>query len=196
MQGVSDHTENRRKTAQKRGMTWTTPPSAGPRLRTLRERVLQAIVFELTGIALFAPVYAVVTGRGTAEGAWLLAALTLVCLAATPLHNAVYDRIALARTGRTACQRGPRARVCHAISLEVTLAVVELPVMMGLGGHTLAETLMLNVGLTVLFVGWTALFYFVWDKLRPVGAPPRTRQRRATQARKLTPPQRMVVPSG
>lgn len=154
-------------------------------LRPLRERVAQTLAFEIGGLALVLPAYAALTGRGTGESAALMAALALGCLIAGPLHNAVYDRIDLHLHGRTACQRGPRARLCHAISHELALTAVSIPILMGPGGHGLWDTLALNAALTLFYVVWAAMFFLAWDRARPL-----------VPRGDVTPPGNFQVPSG
>lgn len=161
------------------GMTWLTRPDNAHLLRPLQERFAQTLAFELGGFALVLPAYAALTGRGTGESAALMGALALGCLVAGPLHNAAYDRIDLRVTGRTACRRGPRARLAHAISHELALTAVGLPILMLLGGHGLWETLTLNALLTLAYTGWAAVFYLAWDRARPIAAPIPTENSRA-----------------
>lgn len=150
------------------GMTWLTRPENLQMLRPLRERIAQTLLFETGGLCLVLPVYTALTGRGTGESALLMAALALGCLVAGPLHNTIYDRIDLHRHGRTACRRGARARLCHAISHELALTAVGIPILMGLGGHGLWDTLALNAMLTIGYTAWAAVFYLAWDRARPL----------------------------
>ncbi|MGS4945673.1 chlorhexidine efflux transporter [Meridianimarinicoccus sp. RP-17] len=149
-------------------MPCSTRPENAHLLRPLQERIAQTLLFELGGLALVLPAYSAITGHGTGESAALMAMLALGCLLAGPLHNAVYDRIDLRRTGRTACQRGPRARLAHAISHELALTAVGIPILMGLGGHGLWDTLALNAMLTLAYTAWAAVFYLAWDRARPI----------------------------
>jgi len=149
-------------------MEWLTCPGNAHKLRPLRERVVQTMAFEIGGLALVLPAYAALTGRGTGESAALMAALALGCLIAGPLHKAVYDRIDLHMHRRTACRRGPRARLAHAISHELALTAVSIPILMGPGGHGLWDTLALNAALTLFYVVWAAIFFLAWDRARPL----------------------------
>lgn len=168
-------------------------------LRPLRERIAQTLAFELGGLALVLPAYAALTGRGPGESAALMGALALGCLVAGPLHNAVYDRIDLRLYGRTACRRGARGRLCHAISHELALTAVGLPILMGLGGHGVWETLTLNALLTLAYTGWAAVFYLGWDRLRPITPRPVTARPIApclVTAAGVTPSGSFPAPSG
>jgi uncharacterized membrane protein len=163
-------------------MSWLTRPEDAHLLRPLRERVAQTVLFELGGLALVLPAYAALTGRTTGESTALMTALALGCLIAGPLHNAIYDRIDLRLTGRTACRRGPRARLAHAVSHELALTLVGIPILMTLGGHGLWDTLALNAMLTLSYTAWAAVFYAAWDRARPIAG--------------VTPPGSFRAPSG
>jgi uncharacterized membrane protein len=56
----------------------------------------------------------------------------------------------------------------HAVSHEVSAVGVSLPILLTLGGHTLAGALMVNIGLTLLYTGYAFVFHLVYDRLRPV----------------------------
>ncbi len=166
-------------------MTWSTRPETRRLLRPLWERIVQTLAYELTGLVLVLPAYRAVTGHSTTESAALLAAIALACLIAGPLHNLVYDRIDLRRTGHPACQRGAAARLRHAISHEIALTAASIPILMGLGGHGLWEAIALDAGLTLFYVLWAALFYNAWDRVRPLV--PRARSGPAPDPPRITP---------
>jgi uncharacterized membrane protein len=105
-------------------------------LRSLRERILQAVAFEAGGLVLAAPLYAAVFGAPLQESVLLLGALAVACLLWCPLHNTAFDRLEARLAGRTASNRPHPWRVVHALSHEVSVAVVTLPLLMSLGGLT------------------------------------------------------------
>lgn len=138
-------------------------------LRSARERVIQTIFFELGGLVLATPLYVLMTGGGSGEGALLLAMLTLAVMIWSPLHNAVFDWVDLELTGRAASERPQGLRVAHAISHELSAVMVTLPILLGFGGMTLWGALATNLGLTVLYTVYAYGFHLVYDRVRPVG---------------------------
>ena len=137
-------------------------------LRPYRERVLQSVIFEAIGLALVIPAYAAAFGQTRAHSTLVMLAISAAVLVVSPLHNWVYDRIDWHRTGRTACRRSGLGRLCHAVSHELALMGASVPILMLLAGHTLAQTLMINLWMTLFYVAFTALFHLAWDRLRPL----------------------------
>jgi uncharacterized membrane protein len=138
-------------------------------LRGPTERIVQAMVFEATGLALMVPLYAALFGRPAGESMATLAMLTLIALVWSPLHNSAYDRVEFRLTGRTACCRPAVWRAVHALSHEGTVLALTIPAMLAVSDHTALEILAVSAGLTLFYAAWTALFHVVWDRLRPVG---------------------------
>lgn len=137
-------------------------------LRSPRERVLQTACYEIGGLLLATPIYALVVGTGGEEGALVIGVLAIAVLLWSPLHNALWDWVEHRRTGRVASDRPQAQRVLHALSHEATALIVTLPILMILGGHDLWTALMLDIGLTVLYAGYAYVFHIVFDQLRPV----------------------------
>jgi uncharacterized membrane protein len=139
-------------------------------LRSRRDRLLQTVSGEAGGMLLVSPVYAAIFGASLDESFILLAAIATLSVAWCPIYNTIFDRMELRHTGRVASDRPYRWRVVHAISYEVSVVVVEVPVIMALGGHGLVEALALDVGLGVFYAGYTYLFHLSFDRLRPVAS--------------------------
>lgn len=139
-------------------------------LRTFRERILQTLAFEAGGIALVGPVYALVMGAGAPETLTILISLSVAAMLWSPLHNTAFDWVDLTLTGRVASDRPQGLRLVHAISHEVTVMVVTLPLLMVLGDHSFATAIMLDIGFTVAYSGYAYLFHIAYDKWRPVTA--------------------------
>ncbi len=137
-------------------------------LRTPRERIIQTLAYEVVGLFVVAPVYAVVAGVGATESLWLLAALSVAVLVWAPLHNAAYDRIGWRINTRLASDRPMAGRVLHALSLEMSVLLVTCPLVIWIGGYTLTRALLVNLGLTLFYMVYAGLFHLFYDRLRPV----------------------------
>lgn len=138
-------------------------------LRTRRERLLQTLWFEAGGLCLCVPLYTALSGAPAPEGAVLMVVLTAAVMLWSALHNAAFDRAELHLTGRRASDRPARLRLVHALSHEVSAVAVTLPILLTLGGHSLAGALTVNAGLTLLYTFYALVFHLVYDRLRPVG---------------------------
>jgi uncharacterized membrane protein len=148
------------------------PPGQRAPLRNLRERILQTVAFEAGGLVLATPLYAAVSGTPLDESALLLGALAVACMLWCPLHNTAFDWLEARLAGRSASDRPHRWRAVHALSHEVSVVVVTLPLLMSLGGLDFAKALSANTGLTLLYAGYAYLFHLTFDTLRPVAPAP------------------------
>jgi uncharacterized membrane protein len=138
-------------------------------LRNPRERIFQTILFEAGGFVITLPVYLLYAGHAPGEGALVVAALALAVMLWSPLHNTLFDLIDLRMSGRVASDRPHGLRVVHAVSHEVTSVIATTPLLMWLGGHGLAEALMIDLGFTLAYAVWAYVFHLLYDRWRPVG---------------------------
>ena len=104
------------------------------------------------------------------QGLAVMVALATAVTLWAPLHNTVFDRVDLRLTGRLASDRPHRWRLVHALSLEVTVMAVTLPILLMLGGQSLRDALIVEAGLTALYAGYAYVFYLIYDRLLPVKA--------------------------
>ena len=146
-------------------------------LRTARERFYQTLAFEAGGLIMAAPLYGLLYGQSAEQSLSILISLSLVVMLWTPLHNTLFDIADLNLSGRVASARPHRLRLLQALSQEVTVLVVTLPLIMALGGHALGEALLIDLGLTIFYAAYAYIFHIVFDWLRPVGAAPRSLHR-------------------
>ncbi len=137
-------------------------------LRTFRERILQTIAFEAGGIALVGPAYALAFGVSAPETLTIVLALSLAAMVWSPMHNAAFDGLDLRLTGRVASDRPQKLRLIHALSHEVTVMVVTLPLLMALGGHSFATALLVDIGFSLAYAAYAYVFHMVYDRWRPV----------------------------
>jgi uncharacterized membrane protein len=139
------------------------------RLRTMRERIHQALAYEAGALILATPLYALIFGAGSASSFLLVAAVAAACLIWAPFHNLLFDWADLRLTGRLASDRPHRLRVIHAASHEVTSIAVSTPVIMWVGGHGVWVALGIDVGLTLGYAAYAYVFYLAYDRLWPMG---------------------------
>lgn len=137
-------------------------------LRPLRERALQTLCFEVTGLALIVPLYAFATDRPSSESMLLMVLLSLVILMWCPMHNTVSDVVELRLFHRKASDRPHWLRIVHAVSHEITAVFLTCPIVMVVEDMSLAEALAVNIGLTVFYTAYAYIFHVIYDRLRPV----------------------------
>ena len=137
-------------------------------LRSLRERIIQTLAFELGGLAIAAPFYAALFGRSAQDSVLLVAAVTVAVLVWTPLHNTLFDLAEWRLARRVASDRPHRLPLLHAVSHETSAMIVSLPVIMLVGGHGFWTALAIDLGLSALYAAYAYLFHLAYDRLRPV----------------------------
>jgi uncharacterized membrane protein len=137
-------------------------------MRSARERLIQTLAFEAGGLCIASPLYAAAFGEAAQTSIALVATLSVVVMAWSPLHNSVFDWLDFQYTGRVASDRAHFLRFVQAASLELSSLVATLPLVMWVGGHGFWEALGVDIGLTVLYVAYGYLFHIVYDTVRPV----------------------------
>ncbi len=137
-------------------------------IRNFRERVYQAVSCELGGILVAAPLYALVAGAGAQESLLLIATLSVVATVWVLIHNTVFDLVEWRLAQRSASDRPQAFRILHAVSLEATLMILTVPVLMVMGGHSFLEAVVLDIGLTFVYLIYAYLFHIAYDWVRPV----------------------------
>lgn len=137
-------------------------------IRTKSERLYQALAYELGGIALATPAYALVAGSEAAYSLLLVVSVTLAVMVWSPIHNHFFDLVEWRLCARLASDRPPRWRLVHAISHEASDTMVSLPVITFLGNHSFWEALAIDIGFTLFYAIYTYTFHFTYDRWRPV----------------------------
>ena len=137
-------------------------------LRSLRERVIQTLTYELIGLSVISPLVAKFNAMETVSSAVLLILVAATCLAWAPLHNIMFDLADWHCSRRVASDRPQCWRIFHAVSLEATSTLVTVPVIMVFTGYSFWQSLLIDVSLTLAYSAYAYLFHLTYDRLRPV----------------------------
>lgn len=137
-------------------------------LRTIRERIIQTLSFEVIGICFVSPLYAFIVGANMGKSFALITLISIVILTWTPLFNTLFDYFDALHSGRIASDRPTSLRVIHAITHEVSAIALTCPILIHIGGHSLLGALKVNLGLTLTYTLYTYVFHLIYDRLRPV----------------------------
>lgn len=143
-------------------------------LRSAGERVIQALCYEAGGLLLITPLFALATDAGMAESYVLIATLSIAAMTWSGVFNTAYDLVEFRLTGRVASDRPHRWRAVHALAFEATQVVVSCPLIYLFTGLSWLEALVADIALTAAYTAYGYLFYWAFDRLRPVEvqAPP------------------------
>ena len=137
-------------------------------LRSVRERIIQTIAFELIGLLLVVPFFTAYTKTSSLAGVIILCVLSLLVMSWSALHNTLFDMLEWRFLARVASDRSEKLRAVHAVSLELTSMIVTLPVLVWLLDMSWGDALVLDIALTLVYVAYGYLFHRAFDSLRPV----------------------------
>ena len=126
------------------------------------------MAFEAIGIVMIAPLYSYFFDAGAAESLTLLVALSVLLTIWTGIHNTVFDQVQWHMDKRVASDRSTCIRVIHATSLEVSSALVSIPLILAMTELSLWEAILVDLVLTFLYVIYGFFFHLVFDYIRPV----------------------------
>mgnify|MGYP001822670520 FL=1 len=139
-------------------------------LRSAKERIIQTLGFEVGGLLIATPLYALFFESSSGQSLVLLVCISLAVMIWAPMHNTAFDLLDLRAFGRVASDRAHGWRIVHAASLEVTSVALTLPLAMVVGGHSVLQALAVNIGLTLVYTVYGYFYYLVFDLVWPVKA--------------------------
>jgi uncharacterized membrane protein len=139
-------------------------------VRTGLDRLRYALLFEGILVAMFSVIAALLFDRSLMSMSALSIALSLVALAINLGYNYLFDRLDV-RNGRIPTERSRNWRIVHALGFEVTLVIVNLPLVMWWMGWNVWQALALDIVAMAAIVFYTYFFTLAYDRLFPVEQP-------------------------
>lgn len=136
--------------------------------RSLRERLLQTLLFEAGGLLVVAPLLMLVSSARALDSVALLAALSAVVMGWAALFNTAFDAAEAHLTGRVASDRPHRLRMLHAMALEASAVVVSCPVIVAMTTLGWWQALAADVALTLVYAVYGYAYHWAFDRWRPV----------------------------
>lgn len=130
--------------------------------KSLKERALHALLFEVIGVVLFAPGLAWVLDQSLAKMGAMTVMISTVAMLWNMLFNAAFDRL----RARLGFALNLKARVLHALAFETGLIVAVIPLAAWWLSISLWEAFLLDIGLLLLFLPYTMLFNMAYDTVR------------------------------
>ena len=141
---------------------------ASPQLRSWPERMTQALLFEIVALVFAVPLYGLFVGASGAESTRVLVVISIAVLLWTTVHNFAFDLCESRLLSRSASDRPVSVRALHAISHELTAALVSVPILVLLGDIGWWKAAWADIGLSVLYAACAFVFYAAYDWARPV----------------------------
>lgn len=141
--------------------------------KSLYERCLHAVLFEVIALLLCAPVMSLLMGVSFAQAGALTLMMSTVAMVWNIVFNSIFDHLerrwklpAIESSAIVSRGRGLGQRLVHAITFEIGLLVFLVPLAAWWLGVTLMEALALDIGLLLFFLPYTLVFNWCYDKLR------------------------------
>lgn len=139
-------------------------------IRTGKDRLRYALVFELLLISILSPVGAYVFERQIFDVGLLAVVLSLKAVLFNLIYNWFFDLMDV-RKGRIPTKRSVAGRIIHAIGFEIVLVTTSLPIVMWWLDFTVLQALVMDAAVTSFIVLYTFLFGLSYDRLSPVPQP-------------------------
>jgi uncharacterized membrane protein len=130
--------------------------------KSVKERALHALLFELIGVLMFAPGLAWVLDQSIGKMGAMTVMISTVAMLWNMVFNAGFDRL----RARLGFAMSLKARALHAISFEVGLVFMVVPMVAWWLSVSLLEAFLLDIGLLLLFLPYTMLFNMAYDHVR------------------------------
>lgn len=142
-----------------------------PRLRSVRDRLRQIVLFEAGGLLMITPPYVWLTGQPGGESVVLMAALALLAATWNGIYNTAFDWIEGRLTGRSADLRPWSVRAFHAAGFELGILLMSLPLIVFWTDMSWTAALLADLGLAVAYVAYAFVFNLAYDKAFPIDEP-------------------------
>ncbi|WP_188565583.1 multidrug/biocide efflux PACE transporter [Undibacterium terreum] len=132
--------------------------------RSMWERSFHAVLFEISAIAISAPLLVGVMGITLSDAGMLTIFVSLIAMLWNLVFNILFDR-ALRHWQLT---RNMKARVVHATAFELGLLLMVVPLAAWWLNLSLLEAFVLDIGLILFFLPYTLIFNWAYDNLRAI----------------------------
>lgn len=130
--------------------------------KTLLERVLQAVGFELLAIFICTPLLAWVMNKPLFDMGVATIAIAVLALLWNVLFNGMFDRV----LKRLEIARNAWVRIVHALLFEGGLVAVAVPLVAWWLQISLWQAFLLDIGVLLFFLPYTYAYHWAYDAVR------------------------------
>jgi len=139
-------------------------------IRTGLDRLRYALLFEGILVALLSLAMALFFDRSLYDMGELSLVLSLVALAVNFAYNYAFDKVDVSY-GRIPTERSRWWRITHALGFELTLVLIEFPIIMWWMNWTWWRAFLVDVVIMGFVVVYTYFFTLGYDRLFPIEQP-------------------------
>ncbi|GAB2941424.1 PACE efflux transporter [Hafnia psychrotolerans] len=130
--------------------------------KSVGERILHAVLFELIGNVLVTLVVAYLLQVSLLQSGTLSMISALMAMVWNYIFNKIFDEL----QKRYAFERNFLMRLLHAVAFEVGLILTLTPVVMILLNLSLINALIVEIGLVLFFLPYTIIYNWSYDYIR------------------------------
>lgn len=130
--------------------------------RSLAERVMHALLFEILAIGIAAPLAAWITGETVLSMGLLNAIIATMAVLWNMLYNWLFDRL----QARRGFERTLWVRAIHSVGFELGLIIMVIPLIAWWLEATLWRALVLDIGLVLFYMPYAFVFNLCYDKIK------------------------------
>lgn len=130
--------------------------------RSIKERIVHALLFEILAIGISAPLAAWLTGKSIVSMGILTAVIAFMAIVWNMLYNWMFDNL----QNRYRFERTVWIRMLHAGGFELGLILVAVPFVAWWLDATLLYALITDIGLVLFYLPYAFFFNLGYDKLR------------------------------
>ncbi|MFC3460977.1 PACE efflux transporter [Massilia haematophila] len=142
-------------------------------MRTFRERVVHALLFEAVALAIFIPGSALVFDQPVQHMDVIGVASATIATLWNFVFNVMFDRAMLRLRGSV--QKTMAIRVAHTFLFEAGLVVMLIPLIAWYLGIGLWAALLMDIAIVIFYLVYGFLFNIAYDRVFPVTAAPLAR---------------------
>jgi uncharacterized membrane protein len=135
-------------------------------MRTTRDRIRHAILFELIGLALMIPLGGLVFGLPAETMGVIGVGSATAAMMWNYIYNLGFDSIMQRRAGHT--RKGMGLRVAHAMLFEAGLLVILMPPIAWYLGISLVQALLMDIAIAAFYVAYAFVFNLLYDRIYPL----------------------------
>lgn len=135
-------------------------------MRTTRDRIRHAILFELIGLALIIPLGGVVFGLPADTMGVIGVGSAMAATIWNYIYNLGFDHAMQRWVGHTRKSMG--LRVAHAVLFEAGLLLILMPPIAWYLGITLLQAFVMDIAIAAFYVAYAFVFNLAYDRLFPL----------------------------
>ncbi|MCG7360804.1 PACE efflux transporter [Roseomonas sp. ACRSG] len=135
-------------------------------MRTTRDRIRHAILFELIGLALIIPLGGLVFGLPAETMGVIGVGSAMAATAWNYVYNLGFDHAMQHWAGHTRKSMG--LRVAHAVLFEAGLLLILMPPIAWYLGITLLQAFVMDIAIAAFYVAYAFVFNLAYDRIFPL----------------------------